>query len=394
MKISKRAIAAVSVVLVLSLSGAGVYMRMNGQQVDPATGDEMVEAGESSASEQFSTSLAIAVEGAEVLLDTLVMSVSAAGEAASTQQTLVKSQVAGQVRSVRVRENQTVGGSELLIEIDPTEYQLALDEARANLRRAESQYREYTLGDDAIADARLRAQRDTAARSRANMEGAEVAVTRAELNLARTRVTAPFGGRVANVKVVPGQHVTAGEELFTIQAMDPIRVHAQVLEGEIGFLTPGRPARVTFAAFPGEVFDGVIESINPVVEQQTRTARVSVSVRNTQGRILPGMYARVELAARRFPDRLLVPVEAVLERDVNRREMLFVHEDGRAKWRYVKTGLRNDRYVEILEVPEEPDWIVRPGEVVLVNGHYTLTHDAPIRLVDNAGAAPGGRPLR
>lgn len=395
MRMSKRLITVSAVLLVLSVSGAGVYVRMNGETpADPATQEESGSGPETTADDQFSTSLAIAVEGAEVIRDTLVMSVSAAGEAASVQQTMVRSQVAGQVRAVHVRENAAVGRSDVLIEIDPTEYELALAEAQASLRRAESQYREYTLGDERITDPQLRAQRDSASRSRANLDGAEVAVRRAEINLARTRVSAPFGGRVANLKVVPGQHVTAGEELLTIQAMDPIRISAQVLEGEIGFLTPGRPARVTFAAFPGEVFEGVIETINPVVEQQTRTARVSVTVRNPQGRFLPGMYARAELAARRFPDRLLVPRDAVLQRDVDRREMLFVFEDGRAKWRYVLTGLRNSEYVEILENPDEPDWIVAPGETVLVAGHYTLTHDAPVRLVENSSAAPGGRALK
>ncbi|HSJ09168.1 MAG TPA: efflux RND transporter periplasmic adaptor subunit [Longimicrobiales bacterium] len=396
MKITKSRVAIAAVALVLTLAAAGLYMKMNATTVDDAEGDvaEGSDPVETSASDQFSTSLAIAVEGSEVLLDTLVMSVSASGQAASTQQTLIRSQVAGQVRAIRVRENQAVGRSAVLIEIDPTEYQLALDEARANLRRAESLYRGYKIGDDRLTDPEVLASRDSAQRAQANLDGAEVAVKRAEMNLLRTRILAPFGGRVANLKVVPGQYVTAGEELMVVQSMDPVRIQAQVLEAEIGFLQPGRPARVTFSAFPGEVFEGVIETINPIVEQQTRTARVSVTVRNPQGRILPGMFARVELAARRFPDRLLVPHNAVLERDTNRREMLFVHEDGRAKWRYVKTGLRNDLYVEIVEVPEEPDWIVRPGEIVLVAGHHTLTHDAPIRLVENSSTAPGGRPLR
>ncbi|MEX0907443.1 MAG: efflux RND transporter periplasmic adaptor subunit, partial [Gemmatimonadota bacterium] len=245
-----------------------------------------------------------------------------------------------------------------------------------------------TLGDDRIEDARMRAQRDSAARARSGLDAAAVAIARAELQLARTRLTAPFGGRVANLQVVPGQYVSAGDEVLTIQAMDPIKVEAQVLESEIGFLAPGRTARVTFAAFPGEVFEGRIASINPIVEQTTRTARVSIMVANASGRILPGMYAQASLAARRFPDRVLVPRDAILERD--RRNMLFVYEDGRAKWRYVNPGLMNDTQVEILEEGPE-DGMVAPGEIVLVGGHYTLMHDAPVRVVDNALATEGSR---
>lgn len=392
MRLSKRLATAFAIVLVLSLSGAGVYLRINGHSAAAAGGGGATgDLPDVSATEQFAADLAVPVEGAEVLLDTLVLAVTATGEAASMRQTTLRAQVTGQVRAVRVRENRNVAAGAVLVEIDPTEYQLALDEARARLREAEARYREITLGDDRIDDAGVRADRDSAARARSGLDVARVAVQRAEINLSRTRVTAPFGGSIANLQVVEGQHVTQGEELLVVQAMDPIRVEAQVLEGDIGFLQPGRRAAVTFAAFPGEIFDGVIESINPVVDQQTRTARATVTVRNPGGRVLPGMYARVSLSARRFADRVMVPRDAILERD--RRTMLFVFrgegEQGRTEWRYVNTGLMNDHYVEILEEGEE-DGMVRPGEIVLVSGHRTLQHDIPVRLVANA-RAEGGR---
>lgn len=391
MKITRRAAAIGAAVLVVSLSGAGVFV-LNGQKSEDPQASAEAGAGAPESADQFSTDMAVPVEGAEVVLDTLVLSVSAAGEAASVRRTVLKAQVSGQVRAVHVAENGRVAGNALLLEIDPTEYRMALEEANARLRETEARYREITLGDDRIDDARVRAARDSAARARSGLDQARVAVQRAEFNLARTRMLAPFAGSIANVKVVPGQYVTGGEELLTVQAMDPIRVEAQVLEGEIGLLAIGSIARVTFAAFPGEVFEGRVESLNPVVEQQTRTARVSVTLRNTQGRILPGMYARATLPARRFPDRVLVPREAILERE--RRNMVLVFRGegttGRAEWRYVNTGLANDRQVEIVEEGTE-DGMLRPGEIVLVGGHYTLIHDIPVRLVQNA-RAEGGRP--
>src|SRR5690606_36241539 len=131
--------------------------------------------------------------------------------------------------------------------------------------------------------------------------------------------------------------------------------------------------------FPGESHAGRVETINPLVDSGTRTARVTLRVANPGGRILPGMYARVALEARRFPDRVLVPREAILERD--RRSMLFVYEGegedgGLARWRYVTPGLMNDTHVEVL--PSEETDSVRPGEVVLVGGHHTLVHDARV----------------
>ncbi len=191
--------------------------------------------------------------------------------------------------------------------------------------------------------------------------------------------------------MVEGQHVRPGDELLTVVDLDPIKVEVQVLESEVGLLAEGRGATIAFAAFPGESFSGRIATINPVVERDTRTARVTVTIPNPRGRILPGMYARVSLEARKFADRVMVPRAALLERD--RRTMLFVFEGendvGFAKWRYVTPGMMNDSLVEILPNPETD--MVEPGEWVLTDGHYTLIHDARVRLVESV-RAEGGRP--
>ena len=177
---------------------------------------------------------------------------------------------------------------------------------------------------------------------------------------------------------------------MTVVDIDPIKVEVQVLEAEVGYLEQGRSAQVTFAAFPGESFVGRVATINPVVERESRTARVTVLVPNPRGQILPGMYARVSVEARRFPDRIIVPKSAVLERD--RRTMLFVldSEDGTtglAKWNYVTTGLENDSLIELVATSETP--LLDPGQIVLVDGHYTLIHDATVRLASDLRGEDG-----
>jgi membrane fusion protein, multidrug efflux system len=377
-------------VLVLFLA-AGILLRVTGTKPDEEAPAELAFGVDVAAGDAFSTDMPIPVEGAAVIEDTLVLAVRAAGEAAAWRRTVVRAQVGGLVRAVPVRENTRLGAGALLVVLDPEEHQLALDEAKARLTENEARLREMTLFDARIDDEQLRRERQEWSRARSGIEAAEVAVRRAEINLRRTRVTAPFAGTIANLAVVPGQNINPNDELLTIQEIDPIRVEVQVLESEIGYLGAGRSAAVTFAAFPGRVFDGRIESINPIVEQQTRTARVTVAVRNPAGEILPGMYATVALDARRLPDRVMVPREAILERD--RRTMLFVYdgneESGLAKWRYVTTGAQNATHVEIVEHPDTD--MVRAGEVVLIDGHYTLTHDARVRLTSNV-AAEGGRP--
>jgi RND family efflux transporter MFP subunit len=301
------------------------------------------------------------------------------------------------VREVPVRENQAVASGTRLLQIDTTEYALGVAQARADLLAAETDYRQRILFDDEIEDLAIRAERERIARSTSGLAQARVRVRQAELQLERSRVTAPFGGRIADLKVVEGEYVSAKTELMTVVDLDPIKVEVQVLEAELGFLSEGRRAEVTFAAFPGELFQGSVETINPVVDPGSRTGRVTVLLPNTNGRIKPGMYAEVTLDAEALPDRILVPRSAILERgEGRRRTMLFVYEEGvrggLAKWRYVNTGRENDTHVEIVTTGPEQG-MVAPGEIVLVDGHHYLAHDTPIRLVEDV-AAEGGRPGR
>ncbi|HEY0020328.1 MAG TPA: efflux RND transporter periplasmic adaptor subunit [Longimicrobium sp.] len=376
-------------------TGAAVYGRI--QSADAASGEDTGKGAaaplvQTSAATGFATDVAIPVQGVAATRGELVMSVSAAGQAEAWQKTVLVAQVNGRVVSLPVREGDGVRNGQTVAGLDGAEYSLAVEEAQAALADAQNKLREATLFDDRIEDAAVRRERAAAASIRSGVEAADVRLRRARLDLSRTRMGSPITGRVASLKAVPGQWVRTGDELMTIVDLDPIRVEVQVLESEIAHLAPGRTANVSFAAFPGEPFTGRIQTINPIVESGTRTARVTVLVDNPGGRILPGMYARVSLEARRYADRVLVPRSAILERD--RRAMLFVYEpgsaDGLAKWRYVTTGLQNGSMVEIVSQGVETD-SVKPGEVVLTEGHYTLIHDARVRLVDDA-KKEGGRP--
>jgi RND family efflux transporter MFP subunit len=386
--LSRRLIPATVAAIVLA-GGAALALSFTRAEVGEETSETA--AGIQAVASGMTPGMAIPVEGAAALRGTLVLGISAAGQAEASRRTIVTAQVGGRVSAVPVRENAPVRAGAPVTSLDPAEFRLAVDDAEARVREAEARYREMTLFDERIADAPTREERDRVARARSGLEVAEVALRRTTLELERTRLTAPFAGRIASLRVEPGQWVRPGDELMTLVQLDPIRVEVQVLESEVGHLAQGKRARVSFAAFPDEPFRGTVQTINPLVESGTRTAKVTLEVPNPRGRILPGMYARVSLDAREFADRILVPRAAVLERD--RRPMLFVYDgderEGRAKWRYVTPGLANDSLVEIVSSPDTES--VAAGEVVLVGGHYTLVHDARVRVVEDVKAA-GGRP--
>jgi RND family efflux transporter MFP subunit len=290
-----------------------------------------------------------------------------------------------------------VSAGTVVLALDTIEAGLEFARAQATLKQAEATYRQLVLTDYRITDPAIRAQRDSAAQTQSGLAGARISFEQAQLAYARTKLRTPITGRVADIKVVPGQRIPAGAEIMKVVDLDPIKVEVQVLEGQIGQLGRGRKARVSFTGLENEEFLGQIETTNPIVDPATRTARVTVTVPNPRGRILPGMYAKVRLDAVEYANRILVPRTAILQR--SSRDLVLVYkpegDHGVAEWRYVTVGLGNDEYVEIVENPETK--MVEPGEIVLVNGHYTIGHDADVRLVNKpspttAASATGGAP--
>ncbi len=387
------------VVLVAAALLTGIFLRLRATDAaeEGESGSEDRSATDSiiqttAAATAFATGVAVPVGGAAVRQDTFVLWVEASGRAQAVRQATLLAEVPGPINSVPAREGGFVGAGALLAEIDPTDYELDLSDAQGALERAQAEYQDLTLGDERIEDAELRTERQRLARVRSGLTAAESEVERARRNLERTRVKAPFGGQVANVAVVPGARVRLNDTVATVIELSRLDVDVNVLESEVGSIEIGRDTEVRFAAFPGEVFAGRVVTINPMVDEQSHTTRVTIRLDNPGGRVLPGMYAEVRIAGRLYEDRTFVPRDAIVERD--RRDVVFVFEPekegsdtGRAKWRYVTTGLENDRYVEI--VPSEETEMVAAGEIVLVDGHTTLAHDARVKVETNEEAEAG-----
>jgi membrane fusion protein, multidrug efflux system len=398
MKLSRTALSLLTVLVIFLAVGAGVAYRMLlGDDGQGTTGRDLpdTEGVEVASAEQFSPTQAQPVRGVEVVQDTLWLTVVAAGEAEAYRRSEVSTRTSGVVQEIRVREGQIVRAGDLMVQLDTTEAAMNLVQARADLTTREVDFEVAMLGQGEILDPRDRETRERILRASTGLDNAEVALRRAEMELEWTRVRAPFTGRVANLKAVEGSFLSSGGEVLTLVQLDPIKVEVNVLEAEMAYLREGRRATIQFPAFPGERIEGRIETINPVVDPETRSSRVTVVLPNRDHRIRPGMYARVTLEAQSYPDRVLIPRGAVVERD--RRQVVFMirnpDEQGRgvSEWRYVTLGLRNDEFVEV--VPHEDTSMLRPGEIVLVDGHHYLAHDWPVELVESVARA-GGRPGR
>lgn len=402
-----------AVFLVLGAALTGIFLRLQAgdeESESASTGDAAADsvrvAVESTASAAaFATELALPVEAALMQRDTFVIPVSASGRAAPLRTAALHAEVEGPVAEVAVREGGYVRAGEVVVRIDPTLYEIRVRQRRAQLERAQAEYEDKILFDDRIEDPAVREERARQARIRVGLDEAQAALEEAEYELAKTQVRAPFSGRVANLAVPSGARISPGDSLATIVDLSLIDIDAAVLHSELPMVEVGREATATFPALPGEEFRGRVVSVNPLVDPETQTARVTVRLANPEARIVPGLPGKVRIAGRLLADRFFVPKEAVVER--SRRQVIFVFEPsepgsdvGRAQWEYVTTGLENDRFVEIVAAPEGADetYVPQGGELVLVDGHATLTHDARVRIEnferltasDSAGGSGGG----
>ncbi len=191
---------------------------------------------------------------------------------------------------------------------------------------------------------------------------------------------APMSGVVMEKKVVAGQMVKAGDELYRLADLKNIWVIASVAEQDIGMVKVGAPARMNFRAYPGEAFEGRVSFILHELDMATRTAKVRIEVKNPDHRIKHEMFADVEInAGSTDADRLVVPVSAVIDSG-NRQVVIIDKGEGRFEPRTVKLGMRGDGFTEILEG-------IKAGEQVVTTANFLIDAESNLKAALQAFTA-------
>ncbi|MCF7804675.1 MAG: efflux RND transporter periplasmic adaptor subunit [Candidatus Marinimicrobia bacterium] len=226
------------------------------------------------------------------------------------------------------------------------------------------------LGGDSDSGALVFTNREYMVLARHDVPGAYADVRQAERDLTSTEIRAPFSGILFGVTGSGGELIQTGAELATLTSLDTLQVAIDILESNLRDVTPGTPFRIL--ANDGSVIArGKIDGISPAIDEETRTAEAFAILPNPDHLWKASQHLQIEVRKARFPDRLVVPKEAVLTR--NERDLVFIVQDGLAKWRYIETGPENKRMVSIQSG-------IAPGDTVIVRGHYTLAHDSPVNF--------------
>jgi Cu(I)/Ag(I) efflux system membrane fusion protein len=182
----------------------------------------------------------------------------------------------------------------------------------------------------------------------------------------------PATGDVIEKRVVKGQRVMPGDELYRIIDHSRVWIIADVAEADLAMIKIGTPATVTVRAYPMQPVEGEVTFIYPELKAETRTARVRIELPNPEARLKIDMYADVVFrTGADQPPVAAVPDSAVIDSGV-RQVVLVAKGEGRFEPRPVKLGRRGEGFVEVLDG-------VKPDEEVVISATFLIDAESNLR---------------
>lgn len=310
-------------------------------------------------------------------------------------------EIAGTISAVQFRSGEKVSKGQPIVLLDSEIEQASLTAAQADLHLAKVEFER----------ARSLVDRQAISRSefdRLNAESQKAAATVAQLkaSLAKKRILAPFSGTIGISQVDVGDFVAAGTPIATLQDLSTLFVDFYLAEQQVPLLAIGQPVHLQVTAFPGEQFEGKIVALNPKVEITTRNVQVRAELANPGERLLPGMFADLQVLLPSEEPQVVVP-ETAITYTLYGNSVLVVKE-GQAptpeddteevteapersepylvvERRFVKTGERRDGRVVILEGLDVGEQVVIAGQLKLDNGaHVAIAEKRTLELEPNS----------
>ena len=284
----------------------------------------------------------------------------------------------GLTTKLAVEEGALVREGDLLATLDEEEMALRVHQVEVGLEQAQSAF-ERT---EALFQRKLVSEEEYDA-ARHQVENIKVDLREAKLNQTYATIRSPISGVVMIRNIELGDMVRANDSVFTVADLDPLLARIHVPEKRMLHIRPDQEARLAIDAFPERVFSGRIRLINPGVDPQSGTVKVTLEI-PADGVLKPGMFATVRLITQEHPDALVIPKKAlILETD---EDDVFVLADSVARRTRVELGFVDGNRVEVRKG-------LRPGDRVITVGQEGLKDGAAVRIAgQDLAVADGGEP--
>ncbi|RBP27615.1 Cu(I)/Ag(I) efflux system membrane fusion protein [Marinobacter pelagius] len=195
-------------------------------------------------------------------------------------------------------------------------------------------------------------------------------------------VHARASGVIDNLNVREGMFIKPGDRVLSIASLDEVWVIGEVFESQLAALDAGNRVVMTLDYMPGRQWAGRVDYIYPEINPKTRTAQVRMRFDNTDGALLPGMFAGLEVQGERRERRMLVPRESIIRTGQSDRLVLAL-EEGAFKSVNVSVGRIGDPYAEILDG-------VKPGDTVVTSAQFLIDSESSKTSDFQRMSAPAG----
>ena len=329
----------------------------------------------------------------------LRVSVNAIGTITALNTATVRARVDGELRRILFREGQQVKAGDLLAEIDPRAYEVALAQMQGQLQRDAAQlknaeldlarYRDL-LAKDSIAKQQVDTQEALVGQLKGTVLSDQAQVDNARLQLSYTRVTAPISGRLGLRQVDLGNIVHASDTtgLVTITQTQPIAVVFAVPEAYLPQINQRLQAKggvLGVEAWDREqrrrLAQGRVLTTDNAIDTTTGTIKLKAEFPNADGTLFPNQFVNIRLQLDTLPNALVAPNNAI-QRGSMGTFVYLVKEDGTVTLRKVSTGAVDGDWVAI-------EGEVEPGDRLVTDGADRLREGAKVEVIE---AKRGNRP--
>jgi membrane fusion protein (multidrug efflux system) len=319
---------------------------------------------------------AVIVEAAKVATVKLPQGISAVGSLRSDEAVILRPEIAGRVAQIGFREGERVAKGQVLVKLDDSVQQADVARARANLTLSKTKH-------DRSQDLRTKGFLSEQALDETlnNLKVAQADAELMEARISKTAIRAPFSGTIGLRQVSVGDYVKEGQDMVNLESIDPLKVDFRVPELALSQVKDGQTIQITLDAIPDKAYDGRVFAINPLIDANGRAIVIRAQVPNRDGKLRPGMFARVKLFTSGNQDTLVVPEESLFP--LGDDKYVYKVVDGKAVRQKIVIGQRREGRVEVVDGLAAEDVVVTAGIIKLREG-------VPVSI---ANAAPAAAPV-
>ena len=291
------------------------------------------------------------------------------GTVRANEEVEIVSEISGKISDIFFEEGSRVGAEQLLLKIDDSELVAEQQRALYRVQLAErAEIRQKQLLDDGV----ISSETYDVALGELNVLRAELQLIEAQL--LKTEIRAPFSGIIGLRWVSPGSYLSSQTRIASLNDLDPVKLDFSVPERYSALMKVGDEISFAVEGFE-RGFPGTIYAVEPSVDATTRSLRVRARCPNSDGALVPGAFANVDLVLRSISGALTVPSIAVIPELGGKK--VFVFEDGAAQPRKVESGIRSESAVEITSGLAEGDLVIISGLMQLQPGLAVEIEEVP-----------------